>query len=332
MARVQRGDLAAMVLPDQISETLLRGAAEQSLILKYGTTVPMSAKNKVFREAEVSGANAFWVGEGQRKTTDAPTMTQKQWTMTYGELAVIVPLDEDVQDDATVDLFELYKPNIESAIARKLDSAALWGVDKPVAWGTLGTDIVPLATTAAMQFVEDGNPTDAELLDLIAGTGASTPDGALQALEFDGYAPNLAIARLQFKSRLRNLKDSDGRYIFGDATSPNQPGTLFGVPIEFKPYTTSANDTWVAAEAHMIMGDFSKAYVGTRKGIRYKVFDQGVITDGAGNVVYSLMESDMIALRVTAHFGFKVIADETADTETWDSNSLSPFALVAPAQ
>ena len=98
MARVQRGDLAAMVLPDPISETLLRGAAEQSLVMKYGTPVPMTAKNKVFREAEVSGANAFWVGEGQRKSTDAPTMTQKQWTMTYGELAVIVPLDEDVQD------------------------------------------------------------------------------------------------------------------------------------------------------------------------------------------------------------------------------------------
>ena len=332
MARVQRGDLAAMVLPDTVSETLLRGAAQASLIMKYGRQVPMTAKNKVLREAEVSGANAFWVGEGQRKTTDSPTMTQKQWTMTYGELAVIVPLDEDVQDDATVDLFELYKPAIESAIARKLDSAAMWGVDKPVAWGTLGTDIVPLLTTAGMQFDEDASPTDAELLDLFAGTGASTPDGALQAIEEDGYEPNLVIARLQFKSRLRNLKDSDGRYVFGDAASPNQPGTLFGIPIEFVPYRTAAQDTWVAAEAHAIMGDFSQAIVGTRKGIRYRIFDQGVITDGAGNVVYSLMESDMIALRVTAHFGFKVIADETADTETWDSNSLCPFALVAPEQ
>ena len=80
------------------------------------------------------------------------------------------------------------------------------------------------------------------------------------------------------------------------------------------------------------MGDWTQAWVGTRQGIRYKVFDQGVITDGAGNVVYSLMENDMIALRVTARFGFKVVADETADGATLSSGDDFPFAVVRPAQ
>jgi hypothetical protein len=55
-----------------------------------------------------------------------------------------------------------------------------------------------------------------------------------------------------------------------------------------------------------------------------------VITDGAGAVVYSLMENDMIALRVTARYGFKVLADETADGETLDGSSEYPFASVRP--
>lgn len=333
MARVQRGDVSSILLPDEVSETLLRGAAEASLIQTYGRSRPMSAANVKLTEAEVSGANVFWVGEGARKQTDAPTMAQKTWTMSEAELAVIVPLDENVQDDATVDLFDLYKPAIETAIAQKLDSAAIFGVDKPASWGTLGTDIVPSLTTASHQFAEDASPTDAELLDLISGTGATpgTPDGALQALEEDGYEPTGFLSYIRFKSRLRNLKDADGRYIFGDAAGPGQYSSVFGVPNRF---VSNANGSgiWVPAEAHMILGDWNQAIVGTRQGIRYKVFDQGVITDGAGNVVYSLMESDMIALRVTARYGFKVIADDTADGGTLGAASEFPFAAVAPEQ
>lgn len=325
MARIQRGDVSSILLPDEVSETLLRGAAEASLIQTYGKSRPMSAANVKLTEAEVSGANVFWVGEGARKQTDAPTMSQLTWTMSEAELAVIVPLDENVQDDATVDLFDLYKPAIETAIAKKLDAAALFGVDKPAAWGTLGTDIMPGIVTSAGRFAEDADPTDAELLDLLSGTGATTADGALQHLEDNGYEPTGALSYIRFKSRLRNLKDLDGRYVYGDAAGPGQFSSVFGVPNRFV-----KNDIWVPASAHIIMGDWDQAIIGTRQGIRYKIFDQGVITDGAGNVVYSLMESDMIALRVTARFGFKVIADDTADGGTLDSASDFPFAAVGP--
>ena len=65
-----------------------------------------------------------------------------------------------MQEDATVDLFELYKPSIETAIANKLDSAAIFGVDAPLAWGTAGTGvhIVPDAVLASHSFAEDGTP------------------------------------------------------------------------------------------------------------------------------------------------------------------------------
>lgn len=325
MARVQRGDVAGLVLPDEVSETILRGAAEASLIQQYGRSRPMRAQNVQITEAEVTGANVFWVGEGARKSTDQPTMAQKTWTMSAAELAVIIPLDENVYDDAAVDLFELYKPSIETAIAQKLDAAALFGTDKPTAWGTLGTDIFNDADTVGSVFDEDASPTDAELLDLISGTGATTPDGALQAVEHDGYEPTGVLAYTRFKSRLRGLKDADNRYIFGDAVEAGVPGTLFGLPVSF-----AKSDVWEAANAHLILGDWNQAIIGTRQGIRYKVFDQGVITDGAGNVVYSLMENDMIALRVTARYGFKVIADDTADGETLASGEDYPFAVVGP--
>ena len=325
MARVQRGDVHALALPDEVSETILRGAAESSVVQQFARARNMTAQNQQITEAEVTGANVFWVGEGARKQTDAPPMVGATWTMSAAELAVIIPLDENVADDASVDLFELYKPAIETAIAKKLDAAALFGTDSPLAWGALGTDISADCTAAGVVFEADASPTDAELLDLISGTGATVADGALQAIEMAEFEATGAVAYTRFKARLRGLKGGDHRYIVGDGVEAGVPGTLFGIPIAFTKSTV-----WTPATAHLIMGDWNQAMVGTRAGIRYKVFDQGVITDGAGAVVYSLMENDMIALRVTVRYGFKVIADDTADGETVDANSQYPFAIVAP--
>jgi HK97 family phage major capsid protein len=246
--------------------------------------------------------------------------------MTAAELAVIIPIDENVMDDATVDLFDLYRPNIESAIAQKLDAAALFGTDFPTAWGS-AQSIMETLIVAGHEFDEDASPTDGELLNLISGTGLvpGTPDGALAALEEDEYEATGWVARSGFKSRLRGLKDADERYIFGNAVEAGVPASLFGVPIRF-----AKSDVWVNADAHMIVGDWSQALLGTRQGVKYKVFSEGVITDGAGNVTYSLMEQDMVALRVTARYGFKIIADDTADGETLATGEAFPFASVSP--
>jgi len=334
MAKVSRGDVTSIVVPTPVSDAILTGVADNSIVLANARTKPMSTNAETLREAEVTGANAYWVGEGSRKQTDAPTMAQLAWTMTSAELAVIIPIDENVANDAEVDLFTLYKPAIETAIANKLDAAALFGNDAPTAWGAVntGVHIVPDALTVGNDFEEDATATDQELLDLISGTGATpaTPDGALEALEADLYDPNGIVAYNRFKSRLRNLKDTDGRYYFqGSNGLPIVPSELFGIPVQFASHEKSTN-VWQPDEAHLIMGDWNQALVGTRQGITYKAFDQGVITDGAGNVIYSLMEQDMVAMRDVARYAFKVFCDDSADGDTLASGNDYPFAVVRP--
>jgi HK97 family phage major capsid protein len=294
----------------------------------------MTTDAVTLREAEVTGANAYWVGEGQRKQTDQPTMEQLAWTITSAEIAVIIPMDENVVDDASVDLWELYRPAVETAVANKLDAAAIFGNDRPTKWGAAntGVSIVPEAQTVGNDFEEDATPTDQELLDLISGTGATpaTPDGALEALEADLYDPSRILAYNRFKSRLRNLKDADSRYYFQGANGlPTVPSELFSIPLEFISHE-KASAIWQASEAHLIMGDWAQAILGTRQGLTYKVFDQGVITDGAGQVLYSLMEQDMVAVRVVARYAFKIITDETADGDTLEAGDDYPFAIVRP--
>lgn len=326
MSRIQRGDVASIVLPDEVSKTLLAGVAEDSIVQRYANARRMTAQNVQITEAELTGANVFWVGEGARKSTDAPTMSQATWTLSAAELAVIVPVDENVLDDANVDLFEIYQTPIENAIAKKLDQAALFGIDKPSAWGTNGTDIVPGAATAAHAEIGDGSETTAEILADI--------EDMVESLENDLYDPNGFLGQVRFKSVLRGMKDGDNRYMFGDAKSDGVPSDLLGVPLEFvkrDAWPTVSDPDATLDGVHLILGDWEQALVGTRAGVKYKKFDQGVITDGAGNVVYSLMENDMVALRVTARYGFKVFAPDTADGETLASGERFPFATYRPA-
>src|SRR5690554_1939145 len=154
MAKVARGDVHSIILPDEVSETLLRGAAERSLVRSLARGRNMTTNRVKLTEAEVTGANVFWVGEGQRKQTDKPDIGQATWTLQAAELAVIIPVDENVFEDANVDLFDLYRPAIETAVARKLDGAALFGVDTPSDWGATPS-IMQQLTIAGHQFAED---------------------------------------------------------------------------------------------------------------------------------------------------------------------------------
>ena len=63
MAKIARGDVSALALPDEVSEEILRGVAETSLIQGLARSRPMSANAVTLTEAEVTGANVFWVGK-----------------------------------------------------------------------------------------------------------------------------------------------------------------------------------------------------------------------------------------------------------------------------
>ena len=102
-----------------------------------------------------------------------------------------------------------------------------------------------------------------------------------------------------------------------------QGGGLFGFPLN-----EVANGAWDSTSASLIAGDWQKAIVGVRQDISFKVFDQGVVSDGSGNVVLNLMQQDSVALRVTMRLGFSVANPVTAV----ESSALerAPFAVLKP--
>ena len=71
------------------------------------------------------------------------------------ELAVIVPIPEAVLDDAEFDIFGEITPRVNEAIGQRVDSAIIFGVNRPRNWQN---DIITLARQAGNNVAVGSNP------------------------------------------------------------------------------------------------------------------------------------------------------------------------------
>ena len=67
------------------------------------------------------------------------------------------------------------------------------------------------------------------------------------------------------------------------------------------------NGAFDPAKALMILGDFSQGVYSIRQDITFKVFTEGVVQDpGTKEIVYNLMQNDMVALRAVMRLGWEI--------------------------
>jgi hypothetical protein len=100
---------------------------------------------------------------------------------------------------------------------------------------------------------------------------------------------------------------------------------LDGIPLEFP-----MNGAWDESEALLITGDFSQLVYSIRQDVTYKLLTEATIVDPTTReVVYSLAQQDMVALRAVMRLGWELpnpVSAYRADLETY-----TPFAVYAPA-
>lgn len=280
-----RTDVSPLI-PDQRAREILDDTAYQSAAMQLFTRVPMSSKT--FKQPVLSALpTAYWVNgdTGLKQTTE---MAWADKTMTAEELAVIVPIPNNVLADATFDLFGAFRPKIAEAFARALDVAIFLGTNKPASWPT---DIVTSSVAA-------GNTQTRGTNNAAAGGVQGDIDDVMGLVEADGFAPNGVVTDLVTKGRLRKLRDSTGQKLLDVSNA-----TYEGMPVR---YTLDGLWPTGTGSAELILGDFRRGVLGVRQDINYEVFREGVIQDGAGAIVYNLLQQDMSALRCTARFAFQV--------------------------
>lgn len=267
-------------------------------MLTYGRRVPMST-----RDSSVPALSAFpvayWVNPADTglKQTSEFALTPKQ--LVAEELAVIVVIPISVEEDAGVDLWAVARPLLAEALGSTLDQTVLNGTSAPASM--TDANIIAAAIAAGNQTTYD------------PAAPAQSASDLLGVLETDEFAPTGIVAKSLLAGAARIS-------MMSDMSTGMTQNNWWGIPVEYRnwgpPPTTIA-----------IAGDWTKAVVGVRRDIRFEMFSEGVIQDGAGAIQFNLLQQDLRAIRATFRVAFGVVIPQSASAPA----DRYPFAVLNTA-
>lgn len=288
MAFISRTDTQAL-MPEEAALTIIDGMPESSAVMRLGRQLPNMSRNQRRMPVVDSLLTAYFVtgDTGQKKTS------KMAWANKYinaEELAVIVPIPENVLDDSEYDIWGQVQPRISEAFGVAFDAAVLRGVNAPAAWPT---DILAGSLAAGNQVILGAV---GDLYDDIMAE-----EGVIAKVEEDGYMVNGHVAALKMRAKLRGLRNDDGQPIFVQSVQAGGGYELDGNDIYF-PRNGSMDDT----SALMFSGDWDQLVWSVRTDITYKLLDQAVIQDTDNSILYNLAQQDMVALRAVMRIGWQL--------------------------
>lgn len=308
---ISRGDAAALV-PEQVASEVLEAALTESAALRLFTRTPMSTNQTRMPVLAALPVAYFVSGDTGLKQT-----TEQAWAnrfLNVEEIAAIVPIPEAVLDDVSFDVWGSIQPRLVEAIGRTLDAAIFFGTNKPGSWPA---DIASGALAAGNVYTRGTNAA-------VAGGIAEDINQTMALVETDGYPITGFVTRTTYKSRLRSARDTTGQRLLD--VMPGASGnvdTVDNIPIVY-----SMMGMWPGGSgaAEMFAGDWKQSVLGVRQDITYKILDQAVLTDAAGNIIYNLAQQDMVALRVVARFAWQV--PNPINYENLNDATRYPFAAL----
>lgn len=308
---VNRADAEA-IIREQVVEAIAQDVPKSSVFMGLARKLPNMTSNQTRIRVLDFLPTAYWVnGDTGMKQTSSQAWDNVY--LTAAELAVIVPVPEAVLDDAEFDIFGEVTPRVVEAIGQRVDSAIIFGVNRPAEWQN---DIITLARQSGNNVALGTTPDYyAKIL---------CEDGVFAKVEEDGYSVNGIIASTTMKAKLRGLRDDSGHPLFNQTMQGATQYALDGAPMYFPD-----NGSFEKGIAQMVAGDFAKAVYAIRQDITVKILTEGVIQDPTTKeIVYNLAQQDMVALRVVFRMGWALPNPATRIDE---DRVGCPFAYLEPA-
>jgi HK97 family phage major capsid protein len=312
---ISRTDAGGLI-PEEVSKQMLTNLQERA---------EGSAARKLFRSVPVGRAQvrfpvlsalpvAYWVtGDTGLKQTSEVNWANK--FLNIEELAVIIPIPENVLDDTDTPIWDQVQPLCEEAAARLIDGTVFFGTNAPASFPT---NVVAAAIAA-------GNTTTRGTNNAANGGIVGDHSAMLATLEADGYDATGGLANRTVRGFVRQARNSQGdRYgeIMVDQTA---------VEIDGVRYTHPMRGLWPTASgsAELIALDGAEFVIGIRQDISWKLLDQAVIQDNTGAIVYNLAQQDMVAMRMTMRAGWQVSNAINYD-QAVEANRYPAAVLVKP--
>lgn len=307
MVDITRADALALLAKQSLDEITKPNPATSAALTAF-RTVRMTAGTATM-PVLAALPTAGWVQDSSTSEEGVKPTSKVSWinkNLVAEELAVIIPVHENLLADTKFDLWAEIKPLVTEEFGRLLDLAVFQGVGKPTSW----TDpaLIPGAIAAGNTVVE--------------GTGIDLADDfneAFAAVENDGFDVNSAFTGRFMRSNLRGLRDVNGQPIYLDGLrGDNNTSSIYGQNLHYV-----GNRAWDSEQALALVGDSSKVVLGIREDIQVKLLDQATLGTGASQI--NLAERDMVALR----FKFRVAYATAFSTAAGEAGDY-PFAVITP--
>ena len=288
------------LIDTQVANEIFEGVVRESKALSMFRRLPNMTSDKTKLRVLDSLPIAYFVDESTNN--GRKNLTKMAWDKKYinaAELAVIVPIKENVLNDTSIDIWSEVKPRIVEAFGKKIDNAIFNGTDKPADWRA---GLIPSIVTAGAE-VTEGNNLYSDINDVMT------------KVEESGYNVTGLLGGVGLKGKFRMLTDTTG-----------QP--IKGTEIDSLPKAFLDNGAWDKTKSVLIAGDFSQAVYAIRQDVTYKVLTEAVIQDPSnGDILYNLAQDDMVALRVVMRLGWEIPNPVNALNET---ATRFPFANLKP--
>ena len=271
MAGITKTDVEALIEP-QVAKEIFDSVTTESKALSLFRRLPNMTSDKTKLRVLDSLPVAYFVDEATNN--GRKNLTKQAWANKYinaAELAVIIPIKENLLNDTDVDLWAEIKPRVVEAFAKKIDDAVFFGTDKPTDWID---GLVPTITSIGAEVNESGNGLYSDINDVMT------------KVEESGYNVTGLLGGVGLKGKFRMMTDTTGQPL-----NTTEIGSL-------KRYFMD-NGVWDKTKSTLIAGDFKQAVYSIRQDVSYKVLTEAVIQDPSdGSILYNLAQEDMVALRV----------------------------------
>lgn len=296
---IEKSNVSGLLEPDVVRE-IIKNATTKSSFMSVARRLTGATSNMMKLRVLDSLPVAYWVDAENGGYKRASSVAWENKFITFEELAVIIPIKEDLLQDADADIWGEIRPLVEEAIAKKIDMATWTGAEKP---RNFDADVMSQAIASGAAVTATSNL-------------YSDIDKAMEKVENSGYNPTAIIGGVGMKSAFRNLLDTTGQPITG-----TEIGDL--------PRHFVDNGAWDATKAKLMVGDFSQLVYAIREDVTYKILTESVIQDpDTKEIIYNLAQQDMVALRVFFRFGWALPNPVTALD---DSDTRFPFAVITPS-
>ena len=300
MANITRTDADALI-EVQVANEIFEGVVKESKALSMFRRLPNMTSDKTKLRVLDSLPVAYFVDETTKN--GRKNLTKMAWDKKFinaAELAVIVPIKENVLNDSSIDIWAEVRPRIVEAFGKKIDNAIFNGTDKPADWRE---GLIPSIVTAGKEVAETANGLYSDINDVMT------------KVEESGYNVTGLLGGVGLKGKFRMMTDKNGQPL-----NTTEIGSLKREYLD--------NGAWNKELSMLIAGDFNQAVYAIRQDITYKVLTEAVIQDpSSGEILYNLAQDDMVALRVVMRLGWEIPNPVNALDET---ETRFPFASLKP--